>query len=144
MLARLFKTCLSATIVVSLTASFFPALFAQASTDDVRWSPVSLPAEGIAGGWALAAGADTRYLTAAIDGTLYCYATPAGTTDRLFKSMNGGLSWSSTGRVKDAMAAGNVYDALPRVEAVGSQQEWYHTMCSPAVKIASLSIVAGQ
>jgi PmbA protein len=48
------------------------------------------------------------------------------------------------GRVKDAMVAGNVYDALPRVEAVGSQQEWYHTMCSPAVKIASLSIVAGQ
>jgi len=101
--ARLFRKCLSATIVVSLTASFFPALFAQASTDDVRWSPVSLPAEGIAGGWALAAGADTRYLTAAIDGTLYCYATPAGTTDRLFKSMNGGLSWSSTGRVKDAI-----------------------------------------
>jgi len=46
------------------------------------------------------------------------------------------------GRVKDAMLAGNVYDALPRIEAVGSEPEWTHSFCTPAVKIGALSVVA--
>lgn len=46
------------------------------------------------------------------------------------------------GRVKDTMVAGNVYDALPRIEAIGSEPEWYASTCSPAVKVAGLSVVA--
>ena len=46
------------------------------------------------------------------------------------------------GRVKDTMIAGNVYDALPRIEAVGSEPEWFASTCSPAVKVAGLSVVA--
>ncbi len=46
------------------------------------------------------------------------------------------------GRVKDTMIAGNVYDALPRVGAIGSEQEWFASTCSPAVKVAGLSVVA--
>jgi len=47
------------------------------------------------------------------------------------------------GRVKDAMVAGNVYQALPRIEAIGSEPEWSYSTCSPAIKFASLSVVAG-
>ena len=47
------------------------------------------------------------------------------------------------GRVKDAMVTGNVYDALPRIEAIGSESEWSASTCSPAVKVAGLSVVAG-
>jgi PmbA protein len=47
------------------------------------------------------------------------------------------------GRVKDAMVAGNVYQALPRIEATGSEPEWSYSTYSPAIKFASLSVVAG-
>lgn len=46
------------------------------------------------------------------------------------------------GRVKNAMLAGNVYDALPRIEAVGSEPEWAHSTCTPPIKVAQLSVVA--
>jgi hypothetical protein len=64
---------------------------------------VGIPAEGESGGWVLASGADTRHLARAADGTLYCYATPTGTAHRLFKSGNGGISWSQTGGVQDSI-----------------------------------------
>jgi hypothetical protein len=66
---------------------------------------VPLPAEGEPGRWALANGADAKYLAAAKDGTLYCYATPTGTTERLFKSTDRGTGWTSTGHVKDIITA---------------------------------------
>ncbi len=64
---------------------------------------MGIPAEGESGGWILASGADTRYPARAADGTLYCYATPTGTAHRLFKSGNGGISWSQTGGVQDSI-----------------------------------------
>ena len=76
---------------------------ASAAPDDQTWTPVPLPADGPAGGWVLAAGSDIRYLTVAADGTLYCYATPTATTDTLFKSGDGGLTWASVGHVRDAI-----------------------------------------
>jgi PmbA protein len=46
------------------------------------------------------------------------------------------------GRVKDAMLAGNVYDALQRIEAIGSEPEWAYSAHAPHIKIAALSVVA--
>jgi PmbA protein len=46
------------------------------------------------------------------------------------------------GRVKDAMLTGNAYDALKRIEAVGSEPEWAHFFCTPPIKIDGLSVVA--
>lgn len=46
------------------------------------------------------------------------------------------------GRVKNAMLAGNVYDALNRIEAVGSKPEWYGAYCAPPIMIRSLSVVS--
>ncbi len=44
----------------------------------------------------LASGSDVKHLTAAIDGTLYCYANPTGTSYTLFKSTDDGYSWEYT------------------------------------------------
>ena len=41
----------------------------------------------------------------AVDGTLYGYANPSGTSYTLFKSTDGGYSWSYTGKVEGAIAA---------------------------------------
>ncbi|UCH34514.1 MAG: TldD/PmbA family protein [Armatimonadota bacterium] len=46
------------------------------------------------------------------------------------------------GRVKDTMLAGNVYDALNRIEAIGSDPEWIGSHHTPAIKIGALSVVA--
>lgn len=86
----------------SATGSLVPRS-ASAAPDDLTWTPVPLPANGPAGGWVLAAGSDIRHLTTAPDGTLYCYATPTATTDTLFKSSDDGLTWASTGHVRDVI-----------------------------------------
>ena len=46
------------------------------------------------------------------------------------------------GRVKDVMLAGNVYDALHQIEAIGSEPEWFMATHAPPIKLASLSVVA--
>ncbi len=51
----------------------------------------------------LASGSSVQHLTMAIDGTLYCYANPSATSYRLFKSADGGGSWSYTGEVEDTI-----------------------------------------
>ncbi|MDD5189678.1 MAG: hypothetical protein PHE50_01395 [Dehalococcoidales bacterium] len=66
-----------------------------------KWSNERIPLDGQMGKWALAAGSDLQCLTLAGDGALYCYATPEGTTDTLFRSRDNGISWESIGRVKD-------------------------------------------
>jgi photosystem II stability/assembly factor-like uncharacterized protein len=94
-----------------LTLMLFLALFAAiipvhqpvSATDAAQWTPVNIPAEGNAGKWTLANGSDLRYLTLANDGTLYCYANPSGTTYTLFKSKDGGRSWTTTGKVTDVI-----------------------------------------
>lgn len=60
-----------------------------------------------------------------------------------FKIENGEI----TGRVKDVMLAGNVYDALNDIAAIGSQAEWvppnfsFCSMLTPAMQIGALNIV---
>ncbi|HEY40772.1 MAG TPA: hypothetical protein G4O18_02810 [Dehalococcoidia bacterium] len=74
-----------------------------AIADEVRWSRVNTPTEGELNGWILASGADIKHLTLAANGTLYCYATPSGTSYRLFKSVDDGNTWSQTGMVQDVI-----------------------------------------
>jgi len=76
---------------------------ASANPSLVKWSGVNIPTEGGAGNWVLANGSDVQHLTMAIDGTLYGYANPSGTSYTLFKSTDGGYSWSYYGRVKDTI-----------------------------------------
>jgi len=72
---------------------------ATASTDEVRWAGVNIPAEGKLGEWVLADGSDIQCLEMAIDGALYAYGK--GLTYTLYKSTNGGYSWSYIGDVQD-------------------------------------------
>lgn len=74
-----------------------------ASSDEVRWLPVNTPTEGEPGNWVLASGSDVRYLTMAVDGTIYCYANPAGTSYTLFKSTDSGYRWSPAGQVTETI-----------------------------------------
>ncbi len=46
------------------------------------------------------------------------------------------------GRVKDAMLAGNAYEALTRIDTIGSEAEWTGPNCVPPIKIGALSVVA--
>jgi hypothetical protein len=105
MFKRLFRACPVIIIGMSLIISACPSHISIAATSEFKWSPVPIPVNGESGRWTLASGADTKCLTMTEDGTLYCYANPTGTTDTLFKSTDGGLNWSSIGRVKDAIIA---------------------------------------
>jgi len=88
-------------LLFGLLGSIFPISSAVATPDEVEWSRVNIPTEGRSGNWVLANGSDVQHLTMAIDGTLYCYAEPSGTSYTLFKSTDGGYSWSYTGKVSD-------------------------------------------
>ena len=47
------------------------------------------------------------------------------------------------GRVKDVMLAGNTYDALNNITAIGNKAEWvYGSLLTPPVQIGKLSVVA--
>ena len=46
------------------------------------------------------------------------------------------------GRVKDVMLAGNTYDALKNIAAIGDKAEWAGSLYSPPIQIAGLSVVA--
>ncbi len=92
-------------LLLSLLGSIAPISSAIASPDEVKWSRVNTPTEGRAGDWLLASGSDVQHLIMAIDGSLYCYANPSGTSYTLFKSTDGGYSWSYTGKVKDTIVA---------------------------------------
>jgi photosystem II stability/assembly factor-like uncharacterized protein len=82
-----------------------------ASNDTAKWVGVNIPTEGIPGNWALAAGSDIQCLAAAPDGTLYAHVT--GLTYTLYKSEDGGISWSYTGKVKDDIVGIAVSPANP-------------------------------
>ena len=48
------------------------------------------------------------------------------------------------GRVKDVMLAGNTYDALKDIRAIGDKAEWAGgSLVTPPVQIGRLSVVAG-
>ncbi len=46
------------------------------------------------------------------------------------------------GRVKDCMVAGNVYDILKKVEAIGSEREWYGSSYTPPIMVGGLKLAA--
>jgi PmbA protein len=47
-----------------------------------------------------------------------------------------------SGRVKDCMVAGNVYDVLKHVEALGSELHWHGSRCAPHVMVGGLKLAA--
>ncbi len=46
------------------------------------------------------------------------------------------------GRVKDCMVAGNVYEVLARVEAIGSEPAWLGSRCAPPLMVGGLKLAA--
>ncbi|MFW6189688.1 MAG: TldD/PmbA family protein [Planctomycetota bacterium] len=46
------------------------------------------------------------------------------------------------GRVKDCMAAGNVYEVLRQVEAIGSERRWLGSNCAPPIMVGGLKLAA--
>jgi photosystem II stability/assembly factor-like uncharacterized protein len=88
--------------LVSLIAHASPVF---STPDEVEWSRVNIPTEGNPGGWVLAKNSDIKHLTITADGTLYAYANPSGTPQTLFRSTDGGLSWSPRGGVDDEIVA---------------------------------------
>ena len=88
-------------LLLSIASTILYASPAFSAPDEVEWSQLDIPGEGTPGGWVLARNSDVRHLTTATDGTLYAYANPSGTSHTLFRSTNGGCSWSHTGSVTD-------------------------------------------
>lgn len=105
---RLMAKTLTVLLALILLAAGLPghdsAFPAAAAPEAAKWERVNLPAGGETGNWTLAAGSDVKYLTMAKEGTLYAYANPTGTSCTLFKSVDGGYSWSACGNVQDTIA----------------------------------------
>jgi photosystem II stability/assembly factor-like uncharacterized protein len=70
-----------------------------AASDAARWCEVNTPDQGISNGWVLAEGSDIRNITESPDGTLY--ASAEGLSYTLYKSTDGGITWSAPGKVTD-------------------------------------------
>ena len=94
---------LTLTLLLNLLGIIATSDPAAATPDEVKWSKVNIPTEGDTGNWVLANGSNGQYLNIAIDGTLYSYANPAGTSYTLFKSADAGYSWPTTGKVQKAI-----------------------------------------
>ena len=115
-----FRTCIFIVGLILLTCfsiTNIPCYPTAAASEAVRWTKVSIPTEGEAGDWMLAAGSDIQHLTMSGDGTLY--AGVKGLTYTLYRSNNGGYSWKHIGNVRDAITgiaisphdAGTIYYA---------------------------------
>jgi len=102
--AKIFIVALALTLLLGLSGTISVPEPATATPDEVKWSRVNIPIDGEAGNWVLAGGSNIQHLTMAIDGTLYCYVNPSGTSYTLFKSIDTGSSWSPTGKVTDTIA----------------------------------------
>jgi len=76
---------------------------ATASTGEARWTRVNIPTEGDAGNWTLASGSNVQHPVVAIDGTVYCYANPSGSSYTLYKSTDHGYSWAPVSQVTDTI-----------------------------------------
>lgn len=88
-------------LLLSLNAAATPIHPVVASSDAVKWTKVNIPTNGKAGNWVLAAGSDVQHLTIDSDGTLYAYVK--GLTYTLYKSTDGGVSWSHIDNVQDTI-----------------------------------------
>jgi hypothetical protein len=90
--------------------SIAPAIGAS---NEAIWSQVNIPAGGEAGGWVLAEGSDVRHLALADDGTLYASVDGLGYT--LYRSGDGGYSWSHCGGVTNA-----IVDIVVAADGIGT------------------------
>ncbi len=97
-MAKMSPALVGMILLLSLIGSISPA---TASPDEVKWSRFDIPLDGKPGNWVLADSSDVQHLTIASDGTLYAYGK--GLTYTLYKSTDGGYSWSSIGKVEDAI-----------------------------------------
>ncbi|MHC4501172.1 MAG: WD40/YVTN/BNR-like repeat-containing protein, partial [Planctomycetota bacterium] len=88
------------TILISLQLAT-TAGTVTADTGEPKWSRVNIPTEGEVGDWVLADGSDVQHLTMAADGTLYAYGK--GLTRTLYRSTDGGESWSYLSDVQDSI-----------------------------------------
>ena len=114
-------------LLLSLLGAILLINPAFAAPDEVKWSRVNIPTEGKGGNWVLADGSDVQHLSMAIDGTLYSYANPSGTSYTLFKSTDDGYSWSYTGEVEDTIVAlATAPSLLPVSPNKGGGGEGYH------------------
>ena len=96
-------TILSFLFILTLLAAINAVDYPVSAADAVQFTAVNIPVDGIYGKWILANGSDISCLTLANDGTLYCCANPSGTTRTLFKSADGGRSWTTPGKVTDTI-----------------------------------------
>lgn len=97
--SRHFIFILIAVLLLGANTVFLTTLPATASSDAAKWVSINVPAEGTAGNWVLAAGSDIQHITAAPNGTLYASCRWLPYT--LYKSPDGGISWSHLGNVQD-------------------------------------------
>ena len=74
---------------------------ATAFSDEAKWLRVTIPTEGVAGNWVLANNSDVQHLTMSANGTIYAYVK--GLNYTLYKSTDGGYSWSHLGDVQDSI-----------------------------------------
>jgi hypothetical protein len=86
---------------------------AVGASNEAIWSQVNIPAGGEAGGWVLAEGSDVRHLALADDGTLYASVDGLGYT--LYRSGDGGYSWSHCGGVTNA-----IVDIVVAADGIGT------------------------
>ena len=100
---KVLPAALALALLLSLPGVMSVSGQAASALEEVKWVRVNIPTEGETGDWVLASGSNVQHLTMAVDGTLYCYANPSGTSYTLFKSKDAGYSWSHTGKVKDAI-----------------------------------------
>ena len=109
------------------TTAFNPLTYAvKAAEESVSWRRVPVPLEGDPGGWVLAEDADITCLEMSGDGTLYCHATPSGTTQTLFKSVDEGRSWLPIRKV--------THDIIAIATVPGSNTEIYYATGSTIYK----------
>ena len=90
---------LSSLLILILLVCCAPPL--SASAEPLRWTRVNIPTGNEAGNWVLAAGSNIRSMAAAADGALY--AAVQGLPSTLYKSTDGGLTWTAAGNVQDTI-----------------------------------------
>ena len=98
MKSKFFKI-MGAGLILVMALSLTISMALPVSAGENEWSSPAVPAkEGSDGDWLWSSNitAGPGPLAKAIDGTLYCYADPTGTSHTLFKSADGGNSWEYT------------------------------------------------
>ncbi len=90
------KRVLAGIVITVLAAPFligsYPPTSAAVPTPKNYWIEVPSPREGEDGGWVLAEGSDITSIALSSNGTLF--AAAAGTGNRLYKSDDGGYTWT--------------------------------------------------